>query len=617
MYIYYIYVSPLKTIVFLKQKNIFYKKFNPMEKEIDEIIAKLEKANRAYYQEDKPIMTDAEYDKLKHKLMDIAKETNRHFDILDNIGYKVLDKFEKVEHKIPMISLNDAFTIEDIKDFIEKCNRFLGKNIDADLQLFCEPKIDGLSFSAIYENGVFVLGSTRGDGVVGENITENLKVIKDFPLKLNGLKVPEYIEVRGEIYMSKQDFLKLNELNTINNEKTFANPRNASAGSLRQLNTSITAKRNLKHFAYAVAQMSNDIQIETQQQLLEMLKNFGFSTTENTRLCSNLQEIIEYFEFMNEIRHSIDYDIDGMVYKVNDLSLQKRLGAVAHHPRWAVAHKFPAEKAITKINSIEIQVGRTGALTPVARLDPVNIGGVIVSNATLHNRDEIEKKDIRVGDEVVVQRAGDVIPQVLNVIIEKRSNNSKKFIFPTKCPICNSDVSVDVDDVVIRCPNFDGCQAQIVERIKHFVSRDAFDIRGLGDKQIETFFKEDRITNFIDIFTLEQREKAENSLFQEKQLTPLIEKDGWGIKSVKNLFDSINNAKNITLDRFIYALGIRFLGLNTAKLLANHYVNITNFLNNIILASQKDIFGNRNSEEYNKLLDIDGIGKKTINTILD
>ena len=600
-----------------------------IKERIEELKNKILSANEAYYTNDDPIMTDAEYDNLKRELRKIEEENPElKTGILDEVGYKILDVFKKVNHSIPMVSINDVFNEEELQEkFIDKCERFLG--ID-NFDFYCEPKIDGLSFSARYEKGNFVLGATRGDGLVGEDITENLRVIKNFPLKLQGDNIPDVLEVRGEIYMSKQDFLDLNKYNAENGGKIFANPRNAAAGSLRQLDTGITAKRNLKYFTYTLGDYSNDFVVNSQEDLINKLNNFGFNITGISRLCKNIKDIMNYFEFIKEIRHSLDYDIDGVVYKVNDWTLQNRLGLVANRPRWAIAHKFPAEQAITIIRKIDIQVGRTGALTPVARLDPINIGGVIVANATLHNKDEIEKKDIREGDEVVIQRAGDVIPQVVEV--KKHNENSKKYVFPDVCPICGSPAKSDGDDVVIRCTGGINCYAQVVEGLKHFVSKDAFDITGLGDKQIEQFYKEKRVESFIDIFKLEERENIlkikydNNDLFindvknidkKDYPTIPLCYKEGFGEKSTKKLFEGINKAKIITLNRFLYALGIRSLGEITAKILAKNYTTLDNLLHNMIEASKKDLLGNRYTEEYSKFNSIDGIGEKTANTILD
>lgn len=608
---------------------------------IQELTNIILKANQAYYGLDEPIISDAEYDKAKIELAEFEKRYPEYSSgVLDLVGYKVLESFSKVEHKIPMISLNNGFNREDIADFIDRCKRFLGTN--EDFQIFCEPKIDGLSFSARYENGIFIQGATRGDGFVGEDVTENLKTIKTLPKKLKIANPPRILEVRGEVYMSKQDFLSLNERNSKNGEKLFANPRNAAAGSLRQLDTSITADRNLRYFAYTLGEFSEDFIFDTQEELIKKLNLLGFTTTKEVELCSNLDEILSFYDEMKEIRHSLDYDIDGIVYKINSWLLQKRLGNVAHHPRWALAHKFPAEQAITVIEKIDVQVGRTGAMTPVARLEPVNIGGVIVSNATLHNRDEIEKKDIRVGDEVIIQRAADVIPQILSVNLKKRSKSSTKFIFPEKCPICGSDAKAYGDDVVVRCSGGMNCSAQVIEGLKHFVSKNAFDIDGLGEKQIEKFYNENRIRTFADIFLLEERENiikmkyevqnGESDLFSQTEnilptthkitldtypAQPLYYSEGFGKKSTENLFAAIAKARNISLQRFIFALGIRFVGEITAKLIAKNYISLQNLLDKMQIASQKDLFNSRANEEYTKFCSIDGIGEKTANAIVD
>lgn len=585
------------------------------------------KHNEAYYKNDNPLISDAEYDALKHELIDLVGEDD---EVVKLVGYKVLDEFKKVEHKQLMISIQDGFNEEDIKNFIEKCARFLGVE-EKELSFFCEPKIDGLSFSARYENGKFVLGATRGNGHIGEDITDNLRAISCFPQKLVG-DFPELIEVRGEVYMAKTDFENLNS----KLEKKFANPRNAAAGSLRQLDTSITASRNLKYFSYTIGEYSEDFSVNSQENLIERLKNMGFLTASPMKLCNSIEEIMQFLDYMGEIRYKLDYDIDGVVIKVNDWGLQKRLGNITHHPRWALAYKFPPQQSITKIEKIDIQVGRTGALTPVARLTPVGIGGVLVSNATLHNKEEIERKDIREGDTVKVQRAGDVIPQITEVILEKRLQNSEKFNFPIKCPICGSPLIYD--DIVIRCSGGINCPAQVVEGLKHFVSKKAFDIDGLGEKQIEKFYKEGRIRTFIDIFKLQERESIiekeyipSNDLFainsnlhssaeinmQNYPKIPIRYCEGWGDKSVNNLFNAIEKAKNISLDRFLYSLGIRYLGEVNAKILANYYGNLNNLLEKINLALQKNIFGIRDSHEYEVFIGIDGIGEKVGNSILD
>ncbi|MDR2777558.1 MAG: NAD-dependent DNA ligase LigA [Rickettsiales bacterium] len=598
------------------------------KKRLEELKGQILAANEAYYGHDSPIMSDAEYDRLKTDFIELLRKypDQTASDVLDRVGYRVLDCFSKVEHRIPMISLGNGFGRDDVADFLDRCRKFLA--MDEELDVFCEPKIDGLSFSALYENGLFRRGSTRGDGFTGEDITENLRVIKNFPLRLSSLEFPRIFEVRGEIYMSKSDFLELNARNRENGERVFANPRNAAAGSLRQLDTSVTARRNLKYFVYALGEFSGEFEIGTQENLLKTAARFGFCTAGEVRVCRNVDEIMDFFGHMERIRHSLDYDLDGLVYKINDLTLQRRLGSVSHHPRWALAHKFPAEQAVTIIEKIDIQVGRTGALTPVARLEPVNVGGVIVSNATLHNRDEIEKKDIREGDEVIVQRAADVIPQIVSVInADKRREDSRKFVFPDRCPICGSQAKSYDMDVVVRCSGGVNCSAQVIESLKHFVSKNAFDVDGLGEKQIEKFYGERRIEKFIDIFKLEERERLltlerefghrEGVLPDGYPSLPLINSEGFGKKSVENLFRSIDRSKRVSLDRFLFALGIRFVGEVTAKLLAKNYRSLKNLLDSFRSALGRDLFGNRANEEYRRFCSMDGIGDKTANAILD
>ena len=453
--------------------------------------------------------------------------------------------------------------------------------------------MDGLSFSAKYENGVFVKGSTRGDGKIGVDITENLRVIKGFPLYLDK-DVPDVFEVRGEVFMSKAQFLALNEENEIEMKKTFANPRKAAAGSLRQLDARITEKRNLSFVVYTWGEVSN-VFWKSQTEFLDFVKSLGFPVNPYNMVCKNEEELLKSFNLLMENRANLPYDIDGIVYKVNDLELQKRLGFLTRTPRWAVAHKFPAEKAITRLNNIRIQVGRTGALTPVADLEPINVGGVLVSHATLHNEDEIKRIVIRFGDLVVIQRAGDVIPQVVEVLKEKRTKELEEFVFPTICPECGAHAIREEDEAVRRCTGGLTCPQQAVERLKHFVSRDAFNIEGLGDKVIEDFYKEGIIKTPYDIFTLEERNRPLD-LFSEGQALNLEKRDGWGLKSVSNLFEAINKAKKISLQKFIYALGIRQVGTASAYLIAKHYHNFNVFMNAM---RDKDIA---------LLISIDGIG---------
>ncbi|MBE6445738.1 MAG: NAD-dependent DNA ligase LigA [Alphaproteobacteria bacterium] len=568
----------------------------PLEAAIElEYLAKeLAKADAAYYQNDDPYLDDAEYDRLKHRNTEIETkfpELVRVDSPSKKVGSAIKSGFSKVSHSFPMLSLGDVFSIEEVEDFIMGVKRFL--NSPADIAFMSEPKIDGLSFSARYENGIFVKAATRGDGITGEDITENLKTIKQLPLKIEN--APAILEVRGEVYMSKADFFELNERYANEGKKTFANPRNAAAGSLRQLDAKITAERNLSLFAYTWGEVSQK-PWKTQEEFFTYLKNWGFPVNPNNKLCQNIAELEANFAHLMEIRSSLPYDIDGMVYKVNSIELQERLGFLTRTPRWAIAHKFPAEQAITKINNIRIQVGRTGALTPVADLEPVNVGGVIVSHATLHNEDEIKRKDIRIGDMVIVQRAGDVIPQVVQVIAEKRTGAEKEFEFPHNCPVCGAHAIREEDEAVRRCTGGLSCPAQAIERIIHFVSRDAFDIAGLGNKIVEDFYAEGIIKTPNDIFTLEERNNGGDDLFSIEQGLHLERKEGWGKKSVDNLFAAIRNKRKISLPRFIYALGIRQVGTATARILAKNYGSFAKFMHDMI------------NKETGKLVAIDGIG---------
>lgn len=556
------------------------------------------KSDNAYYQNDEPYLTDAEYDILKHRNTEIEKlfpDLVRADSPSKRVGAKVQSKFNKIEHKFPMLSLGDVFSLEEVEDFILGIRRFL--NVSDDIEFMCEPKIDGLSFSARYENGVFISAATRGDGVVGEDITENMKTIKQLPLSLPQ-NAPNILEVRGEVYMAKQDFFALNEKNILEKKKVFANPRNAAAGSLRQLDPKITAERRLSLWAYTWGEVSQCCWT-TQAEFFKKLQEWGFPVNPYNRVCSTVTEIEENFADIMNIRSSLPYDIDGLVYKVNSIELQERLGFLTRTPRWAIAHKFPAEQAITRIKGIRVQVGRTGALTPVADLEPINVGGVIVSHATLHNEDEIKRKDFRVGDTVVVQRAGDVIPQLVEVKMDKRIPDSIPYEFPNTCPECGAHAIREDNEAVRRCTGGLTCPAQAKERLKHFVSKEAFDIVGLGDKVVEEFYDDKILQNPADIFTLEERNKPkELDLFSagKGENLNLSHRAGWGTLSVKNLFSSINERKKISLPRFIYALGIPQIGVATALLLAKNYNTFDNL--------QKEMI----AKETEKLLSIDGIG---------
>lgn len=573
--------------------------------ELANIAKEMAKSDIAYYQNDAPYLTDSQYDELKRRNGEIEAcfpELIRADSPSHRIGAPILNEFGKVAHRFPMLSLGDIFTIEELDSFIMGVKRFL--NTAEKIPFMSEPKIDGLSFSARYENGIFVKGATRGDGTIGEDITNNLKTIRQLPLIIKG-KVPEILEVRGEVYMSKQDFMDLNERQLSEGKKVFANPRNAAAGSLRQLDSKITAERKLSLFAYTWGEVSERMW-DSQEDFFNHLKEWGFPVNPNNKLCRTLEEIEQSFIDLAEIRSSLPYDIDGVVYKVNSIALQERLGFLTRTPRWAVAHKFPAEKAITTIKGIRIQVGRTGALTPVADLAPVNVGGVIVSHATLHNEDEIKRKDIRVGDSVIIQRAGDVIPQVVEVLFDKRPDDSQEFIFPDICPECGAHAIREEDEAIRRCTGGLTCPAQAIERLKHFVSRDAFDIEGLGSKIIEDFYNEEILLSPPDIFTLEQR-NSDGDLFAHQNNSPLHleSREGWGKKSVEKLFKAIKDKTAIDLPRFIYALGIRQVGTATARLLAKNYGSFDSFMNDMV------------SKETLKLVEIDGIGPNMATDIVE
>jgi DNA ligase (NAD+) len=587
--------------------------------EIENLKAEIAKHDTAYHTMDAPLILDSEYDELRKKLEEYRQNYPQFFDQQkEKVGGKTLDNFSKIRHAKPMLSLANGFSREDISDFIDRVKRFLGldkKDEVVDLfsapnpklELFCEVKIDGLSFSARFENGKLIHAATRGDGFEGEDVTQNIKVIAGFPQVLNSSNPPKIFEIRGEIYMGKKDFAELNIRQEEQGAKIFANPRNAAAGSLRQLDPTITASRKLSYFAYAVGEFSDDFICNSQSQLHKKLQDFGFKDEPHSRLCADIDDVIKLYEEINDSRYQFDYDLDGMVYKVNDFALQERLGFVARSPRWAIAHKFAAEKAKTEIENIIIQIGRTGALTPVAELRSVNIGGVVVSRTTLHNQDEIIRKDIRVHDIVLIQRAGDVIPQVLEVDLSKRKSDSVAFIFPKNCPVCGFEIVKNDDDVILRCNGGLSCAAQLKETLKHFVSKDAFDIIGLGKKQIENFFIEGRIKSFVDIFKLEENEKNSPN--------PLHEKIGWGEKSIKNLFLAINQKRIISLEKFIYAIGIRHVGETTSKVLAQHFAYYKKFIEVMLrLAKLESV---EDQEEYQAFVAIDGIGEKMAQAVLD
>lgn len=564
--------------------------------ELESLAETIARHDKLYHQKDAPEISDAEYDRLRQRYKMLA-ETFPQFIPANNpeqhVGAVPLSGFAKVKHRVPMLSLGNAFNGEDVQDFIARIRRFLNLSDDTPLPFMAEPKIDGLSASLFYEGGVFTRGATRGDGVEGEDITQNLKTIKTIPQKLNGY-FPDTIEFRGEVYMEKNDFLSLNARQENEGKQPFANPRNAAAGSLRQLDAGITASRPLKFFAYALGYTEERI-ADTQQQLREKIASFGFMLNEPSALCENVETMLAYHKKIEGQRDRLPFDIDGVVYKINAFDLQERLGFVSRSPRWAIAHKFSAQQSETTINAITIQVGRTGALTPVAELEPVNVGGVMVARATLHNEDEIARKDIRVFDRVMVQRAGDVIPQIVSVKTETRSQDSKPFHFPHHCPECGSEAVREEGEAVRRCVGGLICPAQAIERLIHFVSRDAFDIEGLGERSIKAFWDEGLIKTPADIFTLSARDAADGNKLQARE--------GWGEKSVQKLFDAIHAKRHISLDRFIYALGIRQIGSATARLLARTYRHWP------VLEEEMRKAENSASSAYQNLTALDGIGE--------
>jgi DNA ligase (NAD+) len=583
--------------------------------ELARLAASINEANTAYHGDDNPIMTDAEFDFLKKRNLEIElrfPEYKRSDSPTEKIGSLPSETFSKIKHSKKMFSLANAFKNSDLYDFDEQVRRFLNFGVADPLEYTVEPKIDGLSLSLRYEKGKLVFAATRGDGTTGENVTANALRISDIPRNLS-TKI-DILEVRGEVYMEHKDFETLNQNQGFLGKKIFANPRNAAAGSLRQLDPVITAERPLKFLAYAWGELAEPLD-KTQFGAIKKLKDLGFKTNSHTKLCKNIDEALSHYNKLSKIRSELGYDIDGIVYKVDSLNLQSRLGFRSTTPRWAIAHKFPAEYSWTQLQSIDIQVGRTGALSPVARLKPVTVGGVVVSNATLHNQDYIEGrdnsgkeiragKDIRINDWVEVYRAGDVIPKISDVDLTRRLEDSTAYRFPSSCPECGSEAVRDEGDAVIRCTGGINCSAQAIEKLKHFVSRKAFDIEGLGGKQIELFFVDETLSvkEPADIFTLELRD--------QNNLTKLKERPGFGKKSATNLFDAIKKKKTIELSRFIFSLGIRHVGENVAKLLARHFLTWSKFVQAMSIAQ------NSESQEYLDLVAIDGIGIAVVNSLV-
>ena len=559
-------------------------------------------ADDFYYQEDAPILTDAAYDALRKELLALEAEYP-HLVTKDSptqsVGAKPSGKFGKITHNVPMLSLDNAFTDEDVSDFCARVKRFLSLAETAPMSFTAEPKIDGLSAALRYENGKLVSGATRGDGRVGEDVTKNLSTLETIPKTLKGENWPDVLEVRGEVYIDHADFETMNAAQVKAGKDAYKNPRNAAAGSLRQIDPSITAMRPLKFFAYTWGEISEPIS-ETQMRAVDCFANWGFDTNPEMKVHETAAQMIAHYHDIEEKRSGLGYDIDGVVYKVNDLALQERLGFVSRAPRWAIAHKFPAEKAITKLEAIDVQVGRTGALTPVARLTPITVGGVVVSNATLHNEDEIERLGVKPGDIVEIQRAGDVIPQVLRVVEDGRG---ELFNLPNNCPICDAPAVRDVDektgkqDVVRRCSNGLSCPAQAIEGLKHFVSRRAFDIDGLGAKQIELFYQKGWVKEPADIFKLD--------------FGAISKLEGFGETSANNLEASINERREIGFARALYALGIRHVGQGNAELISKHYLSWEKM--QAALVAAKTHIG----EEWADLISIDGMGEAAGGSLVD
>ncbi|MBN9589964.1 MAG: DNA ligase (NAD(+)) LigA [Alphaproteobacteria bacterium 64-11] len=599
-------------------------------KELDRLAREIAEHDRHYYLQDAPVISDAEYDALRRRNAEIEARFPRLIrpdSPSHRIGARPSEKFAKVRHAVPMLSLDNAFSDEDVADFIGRVRRFLGLKDDDAVAVMAEPKIDGLSASLRYENGIFVQGATRGDGEEGEDITANLRTISDIPLRLSG-RPPKVLEVRGEVYMTHKAFAALNKRQEKEGKPVYANPRNSAAGSVRQLDPKITAGRALNFFAYAWGEIS-DMPADTQHGILQKFESYGFVVNPLVRRCETLEQVLKFYRDIEARRAKLGYDIDGVVYKVDRLDLQERLGLVSRSPRWAIAHKFPAEQAETVIEAIEIQVGRTGKLAPVARLKPVTVGGVVVQNATLHNEDEIARLDARVGDTVVIQRAGDVIPQILRVILEKRPRNSRPYHFPHKCPVCGSHAVREVDektgreDVDRRCTGGLICDAQTVERLKYFVGRDQFDIEGLGGTLIELFHERGLLKEPADIFALTEKPKKVAAILAEHRARLSEERraaegkepvktkgkkkadEGEG-KQVENLMAAIERRRTIGLDRFINALGIRHVGETTARLLARHYRSLGAFLAGMKAGNVKE-----------ELESIEGIGGVVAEAIFD
>src|SRR5210317_34071 len=558
----------------------------------------IEHHNKKYHTDDNPEITDYEFDQLCKKYDDIIS-ANPEFHFLErkSIGAQTSDQFEKFRHAKPMGSLINAFTFEDVKEFIDRTNKYLSLNQNNELEFVCEPKIDGLSISLLYFEGTLIKAVTRGDGNVGEIVTKNIKTIKDIPHTLTGTP-PKFIEIRGEIFMTKKNFEELNDLQIKKDERIFATPRIAAAGSIRQKELKVIKNRKLNFFAFSVGEFTSDFVFKTQYELLNKFNEMGLMTNNENLQVQKFIDLKNFYLKILSKRNELDYEIDGIVYKINNIELQNRLGNLSRAPRWAIAHKLPPEIVETTIINIETQVGRTGALTPVGKLKPVKVGGVIVSNVSLHNEEEIFRKDIRVGDTIKIQRAGDVIPQIIGVNLERRPQNTKKYSPPEFCPSCGNNAIKPLDEAIRRCIAGVICPAQSIEKLKHFVSKNAFDIDGLGDKLIEMLFNEKIISDFNDIFEIKKYENY------------LIKKEGLGPLSVSKLLKSINSKRKITLDKLIYALGIRQIGETNSKLLALNYNSFDNLCSEMVKANDKA------SEAFQKLVSIDQVGEKVANDLV-
>ena len=575
-------------------------------KHLKNLVSQIEYHDNLYYNKDLPEISDAEYDQLRIQNKNLEIEFP---DLVlpnspsNKVGSSLTSTFNKVSHVVPMLSLGNTFTNKEVEEYINKTRRFLKINQNENMEFVAEPKIDGLSATLIYKNGKLILGATRGDGKQGENITDNIKTIEDIPKTLKG-KYPEEIEIRGEIFISNSEFERINILRIQNSLPQFANPRNAAAGSVRQLDSKVTASRKLGFFAYSWGLLSSPIG-KSLMEVRQNIKNMGFNLNHPVRLCLDLHEMLQFYENIYQNRSNLDFDIDGIVYKLNNLSYYDRLGATGHSPRYAVSHKFPPEVGLTILNDVKFQIGRTGAITPVAELKPLTIGGVRIQRASLHNKDEISRLGIVIGDTVSVKRAGDVIPQVINYIPNLRPKKNREIVFPTNCPSCHSLLKRENNETIIRCINSGKCNEQIKGQLVHFVSRNAFNIEGLGEKQIIELFDRNIIKEPADIFLINLEMKKD---IKEK----IIGLSGWGELSLSNLIKSINNAKNQSIDKVIYSLGIRHVGLGTAKIISKNYINSESFIAKVRTLA----ISNSRENFIEELRQINGLGDKAIFSLI-